>query len=298
MSGDTTQDADTFAALSAQIRVDVLRALWEREDHRTTFSQLRADVGVDDSGKFNYHLGELRGQFVAKTDDGDYRLRTAGIDVVGSLIAGSYDDDGSEMERVGFGQACPSCGTETSVVYDGEFLEIECDPCGTTPATVDAPPSVFADVEPGSGAVAERAQAYLQHVVDSFRDEFCRFCSSTTRPRLTAEHDPDGERDPEQLGVPRLERLCTGCGEAVAMNLAPVVEEPNHLGVVEHDHGVDYREIGVVEVVVTTTDRAVVTATDPITAEVQFTRDEEAIRVAVDDTGQVVETERSPVDSI
>lgn len=298
MSGDTTQDADTFAALSAQIRVDVLRALWEREEHRATFSQLRADVGVDDSGKFNYHLGELRGQFVAKTDDGDYRLRAAGIDVVGSLIAGSYDDDDGEMEPVGFEEACPSCAAETTVVYDGEFLEIECDSCGTTPVTIDAPPSVFAGVEPGSGAVAERVQAYLRHSVHRFRDEFCRFCSSVTRPRLTAEHDPDGERDPEQLGVPRLEQECTGCGEAVAMNLAPVVLDHPEVVRFFHDHGVDYREIGAMEVVVTTTDRAVVTATDPITAEVRFTRGEETIRVVVDDTGQVVETERSPADSI
>ena len=291
MSTDTSQDADTFAALSAQIRVDVLRALWEREDHRATFSELRADVGVDDSGKFNYHLGELRGQFVAKTDDGDYRLRAAGIDVVGSLIAGSYDD-GNGIEPVAFGEPCPSCGAETTVVYDGEFLEIECEPCGVTPVTIDAPPSVFADLEPGAGGVAERVQAYLRHSVDSFRSEFCRFCSSVTRPRLTPEHDPDGQRDLEELGIPRLERECTGCDETITMNLAPVVLD--HPAVVQffHDHGVDYREISVVTAVVTTTDRAVVTATDPMTAEIQFTRDNETIRVVVDETGAVVETER------
>lgn len=297
MSGDTTQDADTFAALSAQIRVDVLRALWEREDHRATFSQLRADVGVDDSGKFNYHLGELREQFVTKTDEGDYRLRTAGIDIVGSLIAGSYDDSGA-TEPVEFGQACPACGTETTVVYDGEFLQVECDPCETTLVTIDAPSSVFAGVEANAAAIAERAREYLHHSVASFRRQFCSFCESVTHPRVTAEHDPDGRREPEALGVPRLERACTECGETIAMNLAPVVLD--HPAVVRffHDHGVDYREIGVVDVVATTTDRAVVTQTNPVTAEVQFTREGETIRVAVDETGQVTETERSPAGSV
>jgi hypothetical protein len=82
------------------------------------------------------------------------------------------------------------------------------------------------------------------------------------------------------------------------MNLAPVVLDHPEVVRFFHDHGVDYREVGAMEVVVTTTDRAVVMATDPITAEVRFTRGEETIRVVVDDTGQVVGTERSPADSI
>ncbi|WP_449404315.1 DUF7347 domain-containing protein [Halalkalicoccus subterraneus] len=41
------------------------------------FADLRRRVGVEDSGRFRYHLKQLRGDFVEKANDG-YRLTYAG----------------------------------------------------------------------------------------------------------------------------------------------------------------------------------------------------------------------------
>lgn len=78
-----------FSVLADGSRIEILRALWKADGQEATFSELRAAVGMDDSGKFNYHLGKLTDQFVHKTAEG-YELRSVGRNVVGSLLSGAY----------------------------------------------------------------------------------------------------------------------------------------------------------------------------------------------------------------
>ncbi|MEF8859867.1 MAG: hypothetical protein V5A38_13250 [Halolamina sp.] len=74
VSGDIS--ADAFALVSDDTRVAILRALHEL-DTPVAFSALYEQLAVGDSAHFNYHLSELRPQFVTKTADG-YEL-TAGV---------------------------------------------------------------------------------------------------------------------------------------------------------------------------------------------------------------------------
>ena len=84
--------ADAFAALSDPLRVEILQGLSAHT--RTTgdpiigFAELRKRVDGRDSGRFRYHLNELRDNFVEKADGG-YRLTHAGIQMVGAILAGS-----------------------------------------------------------------------------------------------------------------------------------------------------------------------------------------------------------------
>jgi hypothetical protein len=77
-----------FAVLGNEIRLDIVRVLWnsdaacEYHDVSDTaetisFSELRRRVDIDDNGKFNYHLSQLVPHFIRKTADG-YRLSSAG----------------------------------------------------------------------------------------------------------------------------------------------------------------------------------------------------------------------------
>ena len=69
---------EAFAVLGNEIRLDIVRVLWnadaahEYDDVSDTaetisFSELRRRVDIDDNGKFNYHLSQLVPHFVRQT---------------------------------------------------------------------------------------------------------------------------------------------------------------------------------------------------------------------------------------
>jgi DNA-binding transcriptional ArsR family regulator len=72
--------AETFGLLSDETRVQILVALAAASERALSFSDLRARVGVADSGQFNYHLDRLCGRLVARTGDG-YALTETGAAV-------------------------------------------------------------------------------------------------------------------------------------------------------------------------------------------------------------------------
>lgn len=77
---DTRPPSDTFTLLSDETRVDILRELAAAsESGPLRFSELRERAGVADAGRFNYHLKQLRGRLVRKTDGG-YELTAEGED--------------------------------------------------------------------------------------------------------------------------------------------------------------------------------------------------------------------------
>ncbi|ERG89898.1 MAG: hypothetical protein J07HX5_02071, partial [halophilic archaeon J07HX5] len=77
---DTTEEFDSFEAVSDEVRLGILKAFVEERRRRTeidwtdrkitddvvilSFSELQDAVGVDDSGRFNYHLDKLVDRFI------------------------------------------------------------------------------------------------------------------------------------------------------------------------------------------------------------------------------------------
>ena len=93
-TGETeTELARVFGLLSDETRLGILRALAERRFEEPaapclTFSELRDRVGARDAGRFNYHLGQLRGALVEKTAEG-YLLTDEGV-TVGALVLDTH----------------------------------------------------------------------------------------------------------------------------------------------------------------------------------------------------------------
>lgn len=90
-------DETVFALLSDETRVDIVAALAatgttdgeaDGDDDATglRFSTLRHRVGVADSGRFNYHLGRLRGTLVERVEE-RYVLTPTGRRVARTLVA-------------------------------------------------------------------------------------------------------------------------------------------------------------------------------------------------------------------
>jgi DNA-binding transcriptional ArsR family regulator len=96
MADDVTADPDPFATLGNETRLRIVETLADRTeslapDAGLAYSTLREAVGIDDNGRFNYHLGLLRDRFVRKTETG-YRLTFAGVEVAKTLQVGVWTD--------------------------------------------------------------------------------------------------------------------------------------------------------------------------------------------------------------
>ncbi|WP_254764903.1 winged helix-turn-helix domain-containing protein [Natrinema marinum] len=126
---DHRAPADAFAALSDPLRVSILREL--SAHHRTSdeaaigFADLRRRVGVRDSGRFRYHLNELRDRFVEKADGG-YRLTHAGVQVVAAILAGTYTA-GVSMGTTELESDCPICERPAVATCEDGRCRVACE---------------------------------------------------------------------------------------------------------------------------------------------------------------------------
>jgi hypothetical protein len=281
---------NAFAALSDETRIEILRALWDADDRAVSFSELREAVGMRDSGQFNYHLDKLTDRFVTRGEEG-YRLRLAGIGIVGSLLAGAYTMEGS-VESFGVDDACPSCGSPMTFQYEDEWVSIDCDECPVT-SDFGIPPGVFEgyDVE----EFPEVAQRYGRTLIRQVGNGFCPYCEGRVRPTVGPAHDADSSSPevPDHLeNVPSVAFTCDRCDESVTADLGFALLE--HPAVVSfyYDHDVDVREASIWRFGALSNDRSWITDRDPFRAVVTYPAGDEELRLTVDDELNVLDVER------
>ncbi|MFB6269115.1 MAG: winged helix-turn-helix domain-containing protein [Halobacterium sp.] len=180
---DADAAADAFEVLSDPSRVAILRELagqFYRHDGRPVgFADLRRAVGIDDPGRFNYHLDRLRDQFVVKRDDG-YAPTVAGLKAIESAEAGVYTDD-TEPASAAVDYDCPDCGGRATATYENHYVTVTCDDHGrlfrtTVPATLYAGDDL--------DAVVQYAIAEMWRRVDRATDGVCPVCRA---PAITVE---------------------------------------------------------------------------------------------------------------
>ncbi|WP_049907794.1 winged helix-turn-helix domain-containing protein [Haloferax elongans] len=182
---DCISPAEAFAIVADETRLNILEALWESPDRPVPFSELRRRVGVDDSARFNYHLGKLRGQFVRKTDDG-YDFRHAGEKVVRAVLAGTFNED-PVLPAFPAPGTCVDCDGALEATYADEKLTIACADCGRVHAHEEFPPGGIDGRSPEAllGAFDQR----VRHLHCLAADGVCPECGGTTETVLTPESD-------------------------------------------------------------------------------------------------------------
>lgn len=228
--GGPASPGRAFRLLGEETRLAILRALWEADGEAVPFSTLRERVGNPDSGRFNYHLGELAGHFVSKVGDG-YALTQAGREVVRAVLAGAITRR-PEIAPVEVDGECADCGGPLVLRYDGHAA-IECPECGATPMWNEFPPAGVAERTP-----EEVATALERWTRSRFRlavEGVCPSCAGRTSTEVVASGD-----EPDAAAT--LHR-CRNCKyEARVPLFAHVIDHP---AVVAHyrEHGVDVTEL-------------------------------------------------------
>ena len=193
-----SEDAEAaFAAVADELRVRILRELWDADDP-LSFSDLRERVDVRDSGRFNYHLGELRGRFVEQTEDG-YDLRFAGRKLVGGLHSGAYTETGGAVGPQPVDGSCVACGGDLEAVYEDQTGKVDCTDCEVTLIQTGVPPAF---VDGREDDLAAAVDGYVRTTSRSFLDGFCPTCSGPTTGHLEdGEYGPEAVVDCERCGA-------------------------------------------------------------------------------------------------
>lgn len=105
---------EAFAVLGDETRLAILQELGQAADP-LSFSELRARVGYDDPGNFQYHLNKLRGHFIRHTEDG-YDLGEPGIQLVQAVESGAVTET-PHIDATRIDWPCPYCGGTVTISY-------------------------------------------------------------------------------------------------------------------------------------------------------------------------------------
>lgn len=276
---DTEFDAaEAFALLGDETRVAILEALAGSAEDPQSFAQLRERVGVEDSGRFNYHLGKLVGRFVEKDDDG-YRLTFAGSRVVGAVYEGTYAE-GDDIEPIPLDADCPDCGGTLELRYADERVTIACVDCEESVSEFGFPPGAIADREPET--LPSVLTSHTMTMLERLHAGLCTNCSGRVPPAFESREE----------GIV-VEFACDRCHATATTSLSSVLLTEPAVVAFHYDHGVDVRRTSPWTLPWLVESDAEQVSASPARYAVSGTLDGEVLRVVVDDRLDVVETERA-----
>lgn len=196
---------EAFALLGHDIRLNILVALLDNWVAAYTepipYAELMDAVGVEDSGKFNYHLGKLRGTYVQQVDDG-YVPTAAATALYRAVVAHqpSQDADRTHFE---VGSECPSCGAALVGTHERGFLSVDCSSCNDWVGfTYPFPRNGFNNRS--DDEVVRAAHKRCKHHLELARSGQCPFCAATTSIEVQEEAIKEGDE-------PAVTIECTSC---------------------------------------------------------------------------------------
>lgn len=182
---------EAFELLAHDLRFRVLETLNEA-DEPLAFSELRVRVGVDDPGRFNYHLGKLTDRFVRSDAEG-YELATSGRRVVGAVLSGGYTK-ALDADPVETDAACLLCGSEMETRFRDDGIEIQCRECDSSYTNTPIPAGIFDGVAPED--VPPVVDRWLKRIHSTADYGFCHNCDGEVDFTIVV---AGGENVPEWL---------------------------------------------------------------------------------------------------
>jgi hypothetical protein len=284
---------DAFDILGHELRLSIVETLGARQRANAwrpvpmEFEEIRRAVDSDDSGRFNYHLGELLGTYVEQTDDG-YVLSPAGFEVSSAILRGSYADVSVGPVEGTLDDDCPKCGADVTGVYEDGLLRIDCPEHGVMFDNTVAPAVA---VDRDIGAITTAAERDARRTVERARDGICPECFGTIEMTVPAVDTPRDEPAPaDSNDEPVLAEFdCQRCRLAFETELHWVALDHPAVVAFYYDHGIDPRPPYHVELHEVS---STIVSEEPLRARLTFRLDDERLRVTLDDHGTVVETER------
>ena len=303
---ETISPEEAFSVLGDETRLQILQTLGEADDP-LAFAELFDRVEYDDTANFNYHLKQLNGHFVRKTDEG-YALRHAGRRIIEAILSGAVTDP-PVIERRPVDTPCPLCGGQMEVSYRKERLSAYCTDCGGTRSessdTVDGPTGAAGDIIGSVGlpsaGVHGRTPTELLRAAEIWSVAHGQATTRGVCPRCSAPVDRSVHVCENHDAT---DGRCEACGQRFAVTTA--VSCTNCI--VSGESAFTSYLLGTTEVMAFLLDHGVdpirpesfhlreyeetVLSVDPFEARFTFTADNETLTLTVDDDLSVVEVKR------
>lgn len=272
-----------FELVGNELRVAILRALWQSPDEAVSFSELRSRSGNPDSGQFNYHLNALIGTFVEQTDDG-YKPRPTRTRVINAILAGTTGEP-PELNAVPVDGHCPFCGGDLAASYAHERARIKCQSCGKIQMREWFPPASLTDRSPDS--MVDAMDRWARYRTAVLLDGVCPDCGAKPdRDLFETRSASDGSRD-----YLRTRYECRNCQYECDVPIWLYVLLDRHPAVTAfyYRHGIDLTSIPIWELTAHG-DRVLVTvdSTNPLRIDVTIPLDDEELCLTLDDQLEVV----------
>ncbi|MFC3958338.1 helix-turn-helix domain-containing protein [Halovivax cerinus] len=223
---ERTPETDAFALLGHEIRLDVLRAFFERyepidpdsrdevrADRTLSYAELMSATGVEDSGKFNYHLEKLRGAYVEKVDGG-YVPTASAIGLYEAVLANRPTE--SIAVDVEIDERCPYCETDLGWRYEQEYLTVECPACDEFWGLTYRFPKNGVAVRAGTDCFGALYDRMMYHVGLAATGQ-CPSCAGVVRSTIPRER-LDGE------STPTVELTCETCSWLATVDVVSALQ--------------------------------------------------------------------------
>jgi len=183
-AGGERDPADALLVAAHEIRLDILRALWDAESHALSFSDLRKAVDIRDTGQFNYHLSKLEGRFVAHVED-RYELLYPGHRLVDAVQSGVFDRE-IDRRELPVDSTCRDCGHDLVFTYREFVGRVRCPRCDETILGYPFDPGGF-DGREDDDAVVRAFDRRTRRYWRSATDGVCLVCAGPTDVALVDE---------------------------------------------------------------------------------------------------------------
>jgi hypothetical protein len=217
---------EAFALLGHEIRLDILRAFFERyspvdpdsrsdvrEQRMLSYAELMTATEMEDSGKFNYHLEKLRGVYIEEIEE-EYVPTASAIALYEAVIANRPTE--SIPTDFDIEESCPNCGSGLRAKYEQEFLTVECPACDLFwGATYRFPKNGLA-VREGE-RIYKALYDRMMHHVGLARTGQCPSCAGITRVTVPRERlDEDS--------TPTAELTCGTCSWFITVDIVSALQ--------------------------------------------------------------------------
>jgi hypothetical protein len=226
-------------------------------------------VGVEDSGKFNYHLGKLRGAYVQQVEDG-YVPTAAATALYRAVVA---HQPRQEADRTHFevSSECPSCDAGLAGTHERGFLSVDCMSCDDWIGfSYPFPKNGFTNRS--DDEVVRTAHRRCKHHLAIARSGQCPFCAATTTIRIQENAIVEGDE-------PAVEITCDSCSFHVGSHILFPFLLDVHVTTVFSSAGIDVEQYEW-ELPEPTTR---ISSTDPLKIQIEVQGDEATATIVIDD---------------
>lgn len=297
MSNEGFDKETAFSLLADDTRVRIIEELGdatvspETGIPRLSYGDLKSRVDIRDSGRFNYHLQKLLGNYVAKEDSG-YRLRWPGMVLYRALVAGLLTSDiDPSIDRFAVGIDCHRCGEPVEAHLYETLFRVRCWACDANYADMYVPTRGLTGKS--HDEILQTVHRRSRTVLDAMTSGQCPWCANEVaveirdgNESLPSLHDT---RDLEVYAIYR----CTHCTGFHYMPVSQVLLYHPATITFYHAHGRDLTAIPKWTLKWAVTGKTTeVLGTDPFRFSVQVPLGEEVLVAELNDELTVVNTHR------